>query len=87
VNRRDGGRCAFLARDGRRCAERKFLEWHHVKPYAPDGEMSVENISLRCRAHNVYEAEGIFGRFDRSLVRETPAGYVAFGNGNRFQNL
>jgi hypothetical protein len=80
VNRRDGGRCAFLAKDGRRCTERKFLEWHHVKPYAPDGEMSLTNISLRCRAHNVYEAELIFGRFDPSLVRETAAAYVAFGN-------
>ena len=49
--------------------------------------MSVENISLRCRAHNVYEAEAIFGRFDPSLVRETQAEYVAFGNANRFQNL
>jgi hypothetical protein len=87
VNRRDGGRCAFVAKEGRRCAETRFLEWHHVKPYAPDGEMSVENISMRCRAHNVYEAEGIFGRFDPSLVRETPADYVAFGNRNRFQNL
>jgi hypothetical protein len=80
VNRRDGGRCAFVAKEGRRCSERRLLEWHHVKPYAPDGEMSVENISLRCRAHNVYEAESIFGRFDPSLVRETSAGYVVFGN-------
>ncbi len=87
VNRRDSGRCAFVAKDGRRCGERRVLEWHHIKPYAPDGEMSVENIFLRCRAHNVYEAESIFGRFDPSLVRETPADDVAFGNGNRFQNL
>ena len=83
VNRRDGGRCAFLAKDGRRCTERKFLEWHHVKPYAPDGEMSVENISLRCHGHNAYEAELIFGRFDPSVVREGPAEYVAFGNGEQ----
>jgi hypothetical protein len=80
VNRRDGGRCAFLAKEGRRCTERRFLEWHHVKPYAPDGEMSVENISLRCRTHNVYEAESIFGRFDPSLVREAPEDYVTFSN-------
>ena len=66
---------------------RRYLEYHHIRPYSPDGEMSVENISLRCRAHNVYEAEAIFGRFDPSLVREAPADYVAFGNGNRFQNL
>ena len=80
VSRRDGDRCAFVARDGRRCTATKYLEYHHIKPYAADGEMSVENISLRCRAHNVYEAELIFGRFDPSLVRETPGEYVAFGN-------
>jgi hypothetical protein len=83
VNRRDDGRCAFVAKEGRRCTERRFLEWHHVKPYAPDGEMSVENISLRCRAHNVYEAESIFGRFDPSLVREDSAAYVFFSNGEQ----
>ena len=83
VNGRDGGRCAFVSKDGRRCTERKFLEYHHVKPYAADGEMSVANISLRCRMHNAYEAEQIFGRFDPSLVRETPADYVAFGNGEQ----
>jgi hypothetical protein len=35
----------------------------------------VENISLRCRAHNVYESELIFGPYDPSQVRETRAGY------------
>ena len=60
VNRRDGGLCAFVARDGRRCSARRYLEYHHVNPYAPDGEMWVENLSLRCRQHNVYEAELIF---------------------------
>ena len=80
VYRRDGGGCAFVSKDGRRCNSRRYLEYHHIKPYAPDGEMSVENISLRCRAHNVYEAELIFGRFDPSQVRETPAPYVAFGS-------
>jgi hypothetical protein len=84
VNHRDGGRCAFVAKDGRRCTERRFLEWHHVKPYAAGGEMSVANISKRCRMHNAYEANQIFGRFDPSLVREAPAEYVAFGNDNRF---
>jgi 5-methylcytosine-specific restriction endonuclease McrA len=87
VNRRDGGRCAFVSRDGRRCEAKRYLEYHHVRPYAADGEMSVENISLRCRAHNVYESELVFGRFDSSLVREAQAGYVAFGSGDRFQNL
>ncbi len=58
---RDGGRCAFVAARGRRCAERAFLEFHHQEPYAFGGEATVANISLRCRAHNAYEAELAFG--------------------------
>jgi hypothetical protein len=59
--RRYGGQCAFVSHDGRRCAERAFLEFHHVKPYAERGPASIENISLRCRRHNQYEAELVFG--------------------------
>ena len=58
---RDEGRCAFVAADGRRCAERAFLEFQHGEPYGIGGEPSVGKISLRCRAHNVYEAELVFG--------------------------
>ena len=58
---RDRGRCAFVAANGRRCTERVFLEFHHCEPYAIGGEPTVANISLRCRPHNVYEAELLFG--------------------------
>jgi hypothetical protein len=35
VVRRDVGRCAFVAVDGRRCTERAFIEYHHERaPYA-----------------------------------------------------
>jgi hypothetical protein len=61
VWRRDGGQCAFVAETGRRCGERAFLELHHIHPYALDGAAAVDNISLRCRRHNAYEAEVIFG--------------------------
>jgi hypothetical protein len=53
---RDGGRCAFVARDGRRSAERGFLEFHHLKPYAAGGEATTGNIALRCGPHNRHEA-------------------------------
>jgi len=62
VWKRDGGQCAFVAPDGRRCTERVFLEFHHVVPYSVGGEATVENIQLRCRAHNGLEAELVFGR-------------------------
>jgi hypothetical protein len=75
VWRRDEGRCAFEGRSGR-CTERAFLEWHHVRPHGHQGPATVENISLRCRAHNVYESELVFGRFDPSVVRETSENYA-----------
>jgi len=61
VWKRDGGRCGFVAKDGRRCAERGGLEFHHIDPYVLGGEATLRNISLRCRAHNAYEAVAWFG--------------------------
>ena len=69
VWKRDGGQCAFVGKSSR-CTERRFLEWHQVQPHGYEGPATVENVSLRCRAHNVYESELVFGRFDPSIVRE-----------------
>ena len=60
VWRRDLGRCAFVGKSGRRCGERGFLEFHHVRPYAAGGEATQKNIELRCRSHNDYEARVYF---------------------------
>jgi hypothetical protein len=76
VWKRDGGQCAFVGRSGR-CTERRYLEWHHVRPYGHQGEATVENISLRCRAHNQYESELVFGPFAAIGVREPRGEYVA----------
>src|SRR6185503_7271750 len=58
---RDGGRCRFVARGGRQCSAQGFLEFHHVRPYAVGGKATAENIELRCRAHNAYEADLYYG--------------------------
>ncbi len=58
---RDLGRCAFVSTNARRCTERAFLEFHHVKPYALGGEATLANVELRCRSHNAYEARLYFG--------------------------
>lgn len=71
VWQRDGGQCAFVSPGGQRCAERTFLEYHHVQTYADGGPATVANISLRCWRHNQYEAELIFGPYDASLARES----------------
>jgi hypothetical protein len=59
---RDHGRCAFRSRGGRRCNERAFVEFHHLDPHGVGGHASIGNIELRCRAHNLYEAELFYGR-------------------------
>lgn len=69
VWRRDAGRCAFIGSTGR-CRETGFLEFHHVEPYAAGGAATVDNIHLRCRAHNRYEASLFFGD-DSDGVRES----------------
>jgi 5-methylcytosine-specific restriction endonuclease McrA len=70
VSHRDGGQCGFVSKTGRRCVERTFLEFHHIVPYALGGQATVENISLRCRRHNQYESERVFGGYGLSDDRE-----------------
>jgi hypothetical protein len=82
---RDGGRCAFVSQDGRRCTERGRLEFHHLWPAAENGKPTVDNIQLRCRAHNVYEADVFYaasrlgrdqvgGRTERAFEKSTWSG-------------
>ena len=58
---RDGGRCAYVAADGRRCGSGWQVEFDHVEPVARGGEATVENVRCLCRAHNQLEAERRFG--------------------------
>lgn len=73
---RDGGRCAFVGRNGRRCEERGFLEFHHIVPFSAGGTATADNLELRCRAHNSYEATLFFeglqagGEGDRSAAQD-----------------
>jgi hypothetical protein len=67
---RDRGQCAFVARLGRRCTQRAFLEFHHIQPFAIGGEPTIANISLRCRGHNAHESELVFGPRGVSIAEE-----------------
>jgi hypothetical protein len=91
VDARDARRCRFVAPDGRRCDERRFLEYHHVIPHAAGGQPTVDNIELRCRAHNGYEVTRFFGPGKRrtrdNAGREARAADGARdGAGNSFWN-
>jgi 5-methylcytosine-specific restriction endonuclease McrA len=69
---RDSGQCAFVGAAGR-CSERGFLEYHHRIPFADGGATRVDNLELRCRAHNAFEAERWSGVREEDLVREVMA--------------
>jgi 5-methylcytosine-specific restriction endonuclease McrA len=71
---RDGGCCACVGTNGR-CTERGFLEFHHIVPFAANGDATIENMELRCRAHNLYEADIFFGTRRPSVVREVSPTY------------
>jgi 5-methylcytosine-specific restriction endonuclease McrA len=62
VWKRDGGECSYVLPSGKRCGERRFLEFDHVKPFALSGEHSAANVRLLCRSHNHYWAEQTYGR-------------------------
>jgi 5-methylcytosine-specific restriction endonuclease McrA len=84
VWQRDGGRSAFTGPQGR-CTSTAFLEYHHVVPFAAGGETSANNLELRCRKHNQYEAEKFFGPMQVPLVRETRVVYGEVANSFRFE--
>jgi len=67
---RDGGKCTFRSESDRRCSSRRLVEYDHIVPIARGGQSTVENLRLRCRAHNQYEAEQAFGAEFMETKRE-----------------
>jgi hypothetical protein len=65
---RDDGRCTFRA-GGRRCESPSGLEYHHVIPWEVGWPTTPDNLELRCRAHNGYEAHVYFGELRRAQDR------------------
>lgn len=61
VWKRDGGRCAYVAKDGTRCQTRRGLELDHVIPRSLGGDHSPENTRLLCRPHNDEERRRVLG--------------------------
>jgi 5-methylcytosine-specific restriction endonuclease McrA len=71
---RDGGTCAYVAPDGKRCGSDQQVELHHLHPYARNGPPTVANLQIRCKAHNLYAAENDFGRDFMSRFRRRAPG-------------
>jgi hypothetical protein len=71
VSERDGRRCRFEDKEGRRCPAREGLEYHHRYPFGMGGGRDPANITLLCATHNRLLAEHDYGR--TSGARRHPA--------------
>ena len=86
VYERDGQRCVFVDENGCRCSETEQLEFHHLHPFGQGGDHRPANIELRCKAHNLYQAERDYGKevmekYRRSTGRiSEPAAVYTYGN-------
>lgn len=59
---RDGGCCTYIhPQSGNKCLSRHRVEFDHIKAFAQGGETIVENLRLRCAAHNRLAAIQSFG--------------------------
>jgi 5-methylcytosine-specific restriction endonuclease McrA len=61
VYRRDDGQCTYVDARGERCCETRYLELHHLQPFAKSGPSVATNLTLRCPPHNALAAENDFG--------------------------
>src|SRR3972149_3628252 len=71
VRRRDSGQCRFVDKNGRRCTERRGLEFHHHDPFGRGGDHDPDQISLICHAHNAYLAERAHGKEGMDQFRQS----------------
>ena len=76
VFNRDEGQCAFVDAEGRRCSSTWQVEFHHRIPYARGGTHDIDNIELRCRAHNQYEADLEYGASFMETRRSSPPNHA-----------
>lgn len=62
VYTRDGSRCTFVGDSGQRCRATRNLQIDHKVPFALGGSNELSNLRLLCAAHNMGEAERIYGK-------------------------
>lgn len=70
IYQRDAGRCTYVDARGQRCCETRYLELHHLQPFAKHGASVAANVTLRCAAHNALAAEEDFGALRMAKRRD-----------------
>jgi hypothetical protein len=54
--------CEYVGASGKRCSEKRHLQFEHVIPFVKGGKNGVSNIKYFCRAHNQLTAMEMFGQ-------------------------
>ena len=44
--------CAHVEPDGKRCPERRFLHFHHIRPLSRGGIHTADNLQILCSSHH-----------------------------------
>ena len=70
VYTRDGGRCAYVGTNGKRCPEDNYLQIDHIVPFAKGGKNTKDNLRLLCPRHNMLLAEGAYGKEHMNQFRQ-----------------
>jgi len=52
---RDEGQCTQTDEKGMRCTQKRWISFHHLKPFAKGGEDSIENLTTLCFAHHRFQ--------------------------------
>jgi hypothetical protein len=86
---RDKGCCAFVDERGVRCRATRAVEFHHIQPFGKGGTHQADNIALRCRAHNQYQADLDFGTLVMNRKRQgnMPRGMFGSGQARSAENV
>jgi len=74
VYERDGGRCAFVDGQGRRCPATGGLELDHLDGWARTHQHSPDRMRLLCAGHNQHAADQLYGRPFMDRARATCPG-------------
>jgi len=59
---RDGGRCAYVDPEGRRCEARAFVELDHTEGFARTRQHDAGSTRLLCKPHNQHAADRMYGK-------------------------
>ncbi|MBI3018257.1 MAG: HNH endonuclease, partial [Deltaproteobacteria bacterium] len=63
--------CSYTSPEGKKCAEKNFLELDHVQPWSLGGSTTADNLRLLCRTHNQWRSQKTF-RWERDPMQAQP---------------